>query len=160
MFQVLHPMGLQMGSHMMPQMSLEAGITYTVKVAGFAAGMYSLSITAPSSTSEGEETEPNGTYEAPYVIESLPNEIAVQYPGGGQSYLVVYELTVDAAGTLALTFDTTDTWVIVQSTNAQIAYLHEENSYSIALEAADTYTIAIGTWSEIEATLNMSVSFS
>ncbi len=149
MFQVTHPMGLQMGNHLRPQMSLEAGITYNVLIAGLAPGNYTLTITAPESGEDSSDA---------IVIDTIPGDYTVVYEGNGQMGLVAYELTTESAGTLVLTFDTADTWVII-NTNVQVAYLHEASSFTVELDAANTYEILVGTWSEFAATMNMNVAF-
>ncbi len=161
MFQVLHPMGLQMGNHMMPQMTLEAGITYTVKIASFAAGMYSLTITAPGA-SEGGETEPDGTVDAPYVIESVPCELAVNYSGTGQ---VWYTYTATASGTCTFTFQISDTWLCVDDSDSTVwsgSDGHSTTTYTIEMVEGETYMIGIGTWSEdgTAQTINVTLSLS
>ena len=154
MFQVLHPTGLQMGSHRDPQIALEEDITYTVKVAGFAAGTYSLSITAPSVSESGDQGSEGG--ESGNVIEDI--FAAPIVTEANVSTQIIYTFTLTEAATVTFTFDNADTWFFVATPDGTTSYSgYQQLSYTYELPAG-TYEMGIGTWEAASLTLTLTVT--
>lgn len=105
----------------------------------------------PTSPWEGAGTEAD-----PYVITNFETDFTVAYTGeNGVLGAVVHTFTSDKSGTLTLTFDTEDTWVLV---NPGSEY-SEKDTYEIPVVANQTYTLKILSWSEMAKNIGVSMSF-
>jgi hypothetical protein len=117
---------------------LEAYATYTVSVyvANVTAGTYTITVTYNA---------PAGAYDNPVAIETLPAELTVPVADPGYS-LYYYTLTVEEATTIVITFADNNSYATVENDEGSLLYGYEQTSYEVALPAAGTYKIALGSW--------------
>lgn len=99
----------------------------------------------------------SGTEADPYVITNFETDFTVVYTGeNGVLSAVVYTFTSDKSGTLTLTFDTADTWVFLDPGYNEYS---EEDSYDLTIQANQTYTLKILSYSETAKNIAVSMSF-
>lgn len=121
-----------------PTVTLEAYATYTVSV-------YVANVTAGTYTITATYNAPEGSYDNPVAIETLPAELTVPVADPGYS-LYYYTLTVEEATTIVITFADNNSYATVESAEESLLYGYEQTSYEVALPAAGTYKIALGSW--------------
>ena len=130
--------------------NLTAGETYNVVLGAMAAGTYTVTLTVPA----------DGSSSNPFVIESVPTTLSINYSGAGQ---VWHTYVAEATGNCVFTFEISDTWLVVEDTSKSVwsaADGYNQTSYVIPVVAGETYTILIGTWSEngVAQTINVSIA--
>ena len=119
-----------------------------INVAGAEAGEYTIT---------ANYNAPEGSYDNPVAIETLPTELTVPVAKPGYS-LYYYTLTVEEATNIVITFADNNSYAKVDSADASLLYGYQQTSYEVSLPAAGTYTIGLGSWEESIALESVSVT--
>ena len=144
---VMDSTGTQIGRG---QVSLTAG-TYTVKLISLAgAGTYNVSVSVETA---GEAGEPDGSEEFPYVWETIPESVVLDYAVVSGKVYYIFTATADGAVTFTWPVEG-DSWfdyfeldengnLVNNSSSGFMA-----TSHSIGVEAGKSYRVSLGSWSE------------
>ena len=139
--------GIQIGRG---QVSLTAG-TYTVKLIPMTgAGVYTVRVSVETA---GEVGEPDGSEQNPYVWETLPESVVLDYDViSGKVY---YIFTATADGSIVFTWPVEgDSWFDIFELDANGNLTNNSasgfmaNSHSFVVEAGKSYRVSLGSWAE------------
>ena len=144
---VLDEAGTQLGRG---QVSLTAG-TYTVKLVSLmGAGTYNVNVSVETA---GEAGEPDGSEQNPYIWETLPESVTLDY--AVVSGKVYYIFTATADGSVTFTWPVEgDSWYDYFELDANGNLTNNNGSgfmatsHSFVVEAGKSYRVSLGSWAE------------